>query len=217
MSVVRDEYGPTLPELLGPRLGVRVRTAWIGVAVVVAVGVAIALFLSLRPDPTRKQLIVRGPLTFNILSTPGVKKLAPRQGEVLRLRSRSGAPQSMVVRVRPLEAYSGDANALFAVMASRLTDEMRGQYEDFVWRQDGRVSINKQPGYQIEFQARIDGKTTYGKRVLLVPSSFPSPKRALDILVLAQRSNVVPHVDAVGSNGSMKTPYRSLRFGTDRP
>lgn len=217
MSVVRDEYGPTLPELLGPRLGVRVRTAWIAVAVVVAIGAAIALWLSLRPDPSRKQVIVRGPLTFNILSTPGVQKVAPQAGEVLRLESRSGAPQSMAVRVRSLPAYSGDANALFAVMSVRLADEMRAQYQDFVWRQDGRVSINKQPGYQIEFQARIDGHTTYGKRVLLVPKSFPSPKRALDVLVLAQRSNVVPHVDAVGSNGTMKTPYRSLRFGADRP
>jgi hypothetical protein len=217
MALVRDEFGPTLPELLGSRLGVRVRTVWLALAVVGAVAVAIVAWLSLRPDPSRTQVIIHKPLAFNLLYPHVVHRVPPRSGEVLRLESVRGAPQSMAVRVRHLPAYRGDASALFAVMSSRLTDEMRTQYLGFIARGDGRISINKQPGYQVVFQARINGRTTYGKRVLLVASSFPSPREALDITVLAARSPSVPNADTVGTNGAMKTPFRSLRFGTDRP
>lgn len=217
MTLVRDEFGPTLPELVGPRLGVRVRTVWLALAAVAAVAVAIVAWLSLRPDTSRTHLVIREPIAFNLLYPRAVHRVAAQRGEILRLESVRGAPQSMAVSVRPLPAYDGDASALFAVMASRLTDEMRATYSNFVSRRDGRVSINKQPGYQVEFQARIGGRTTYGKRVLLVESSFPSPREALDITVLAARSPSVPNVDTVGGNGAMKTPYRSLRFGTNRP
>jgi hypothetical protein len=94
---------------------------------------------------------------------------------------------------------------------------MSATYPGFLWRGDGRVNINQQPGYQIVFQARIGGRTTYGKRVLLVAAPDPPPHAGLDITLLAARSPAIPRADAVAANGALKTPYRSLRFGTDRP
>jgi hypothetical protein len=79
------------------------------------------------------------------------------------------------------------------------------------------VNVNKQPGYQIVFQARVGGRTTYGKRVLLVAGPDPPPTSGLDITMLSARSTAIPRADAVAANGALKTPYRSLRFGTDRP
>ena len=35
--------------------------------------------------------------------------------------------------------------------------------------------------------------------------------------MLSARSPAVPRADAVAANGALKTPYRSLRFGTERP
>ena len=35
--------------------------------------------------------------------------------------------------------------------------------------------------------------------------------------VLAQADGAGPNVDAVGSNGPLKQPYRSFRLGTERP
>ena len=43
MSVVREEFGPTLPELLGERLRVPTRTIW---RVLAAVGVLVVLALA---------------------------------------------------------------------------------------------------------------------------------------------------------------------------
>ena len=63
---------------------------------------------------------------------------------------------------------------------------MGAPYPGFLWRGDGRVNINKQPGYQIVFQARIGGRTTYGKRVLLVAAPDPPPRAGLDITMLSR-------------------------------
>jgi hypothetical protein len=217
MPVVRQEFGPTLPELLGPRLGVRTRTLWLSLAAVGALAVVAVAWLSLRPDPGRTNAVVREPVTFNLLYTDAMERVAPRAGEVLRLQTRSVPPQSMAVRALGLPRYRGDVSATFALMSARLIDEMRARYPGFVYRGDGRVSISKQPGYQIVFQARIGGRTTYGKRVLLVAAPDPPPHEALDMTLLAARSPSVPNADAVAANGALKIPFRSLHFGTDRP
>jgi hypothetical protein len=217
MPVVRQEFGPTLPELLGARLGVPTRTLWLVLAAVGAVGLVAVAWLSLRPDPGRTNPVVRDPVTFNLLYTDAMERVAPRPGEVLRLQTRSGPPQSMAVRALRLPRYRGDVSATFALMSARLIDEMRARYPGFVYRGDGRVSISKQPGYQIVFQARIGGRTTYGKRVLLVAAPDPPPHEALDMTLLAARAPSVPNADAVAANGALKIPFRSLHFGSDRP
>jgi hypothetical protein len=218
MSVVREEFGPTLPELLGPRLGVPVRRVWIGLLAALAVVGAVLLWIfAVRPPPGQTGVAVRKPITFNLVYTDAMHRVAPHAGELLRVQTRSGPPQSMAVRPLHIGPYRGDVTAALTFMSSRLIDQMRATYPGFVWRGDGRVNINKQPGYQIVFQARIDGRTTYGRRVLLVAAPDPPPHEGLDVTLLAARSASVPNSDAVAVNGPLKTPYRSLRFGSDRP
>jgi hypothetical protein len=217
MTVVREEFGPTLPELLGPRLGLRARTVWLALSVIGVVAVAIAAWLALRPDPSRTKVVVREPVTFNLLYTDAVRRVAPQAGEVLRLQSRAGPPQSVTVEPLRLAPYRGDVSAALTLLSAQLIEQMTSRYDGFAYRGDGRVSINKQPGYQIVFQARIGGHTTYGKRVLLVAKSDPPPREGLDMTYLATRSPAIPNADAVAANGALKIPYRSVRFGTDRP
>jgi hypothetical protein len=217
VSVVREEFGPTLPELLGSRLGVPVRKVWLALAALGVVALAVVLWLSLRPTPGQTAVVVRKPVTFNLVYTDALRRLAPRAGEELRLQTRSGPPQSFVAHPLSIPPYKGDVSAALTFMSVRLIDEMRAHYEGFIWRSDGRVNINKQPGYQIVFQARVNGRTTYGRRVLLVAGPDPPPRTGLDITMLAARSTAVPKADAVATNGALKTAYRSLRFGSDRP
>jgi hypothetical protein len=218
MSVVREEFGPTLPELVGERLHVPVRTVWRALA---ALGVVVALVLVwlafVRDTPGQAGVVVRQPVAFNLIHTDALQRVAPRSGEVLRLRSRAGPPQSLAVRPLRLAPYKGDVSAALTLLSARLIRQMSATYPGFLWRGDGRVNINKQPGYQIVFQARVGGHTTYGKRVLLVVAPDPPPRAGLDITMLAERSPAVPKADAVAANGALKTPFRSLRFGTDRP
>jgi hypothetical protein len=217
MSVVREEFGPTLPELLGRRLGVRPRTVWLSLAGLAVVAVTVVAWLALRPDPNRNAVVVREPVAYNLVYPDAMRRVAPRGGETLRLQSRSGPPQSFAVSTLRLAPYKGDVSAALTFLSSRLIDEMRAEYQDFVWRGDGRVNVNKQPGYQIVFQARVDGRTTYGRRILLVAAPDPPPREGVDMTILAARSPAVPNVDSVAGGGPLKIAYRSFRFGTDRP
>jgi hypothetical protein len=218
MSVVREEFGPTLPEVVGERLHVPVRTVWRALAAATVVVVLILAWLMfVRDTPGRAGVVVREPVAFNLIYTDALQRVAPRAGEVLRLRSRAGPPQSLAVRPLRLAPYKGDVSADLTLLSARVIQEMSATYPGFLWRGDGRVNINQQPGYQIVFQARIGGHTTYGKRVLLVAAPDPPPRTGLDITMLAERSPATPKADAVAASGALKTPLRSLRFGTDRP
>jgi hypothetical protein len=217
MSVVREEFGPTLPELVGRRLGVRPRNVWLALAAIGAVAAVVVAWLALRPDPNQSTVVIREPVTYNLIYPDALQRVAPRSGETLRLESRSGPPQSFVVHPLRLQPYKGDVSAAMTFLSSTLIPQMREQYTDFVWRGDGRVNINKQPGYQIIFQAHVNGHTTYGRRVLLVAKPDPPPREGVDLTILAARSPSVPNLDSVGATGALKTAYRSFRFGTDRP
>jgi hypothetical protein len=217
MSVVREEFGPTLPELVGRRLGVRPRNVWLALAAIGGVAAVVVAWLALRPDPNQSTVVIREPVTYNLIYPDALRRLPPRSGETLRLESRSGPPQSFVVHPLRLQPYKGDVSAAMTFLSSTLIPQMREQYTDFVWRGDGRVNINKQPGYQIIFQAHVDGHTTYGRRVLLVAKPDPPPREGVDLTILAARSPSVPNLDSVGATGALKTAYRSFRFGTDRP
>ena len=218
MSVVREEFGPTLPELVGARLHVQPRTVWRVLAAAGAVVVLVLVWLAfLRGTPGQAAVVVREPVAFNLIHTDALQRAAPRGGEMLLLRSRAGAAQSFAVRPLRLAPYKGDVSATLTVLSARLIRQMSATYPGFLWRGDGRVNINKQPGYQIVFQARVGGHTTYGKRVLLVAGPDPPPREGLDITMLSERSPATPKADAVAANGPLKTPLRSLRFGTQRP
>jgi hypothetical protein len=217
MSVVRPEFGPTLPELLGPRVRALPAPARVALAAA-ALGVVLLLaWLVLRPGAGRTAAVVREPVAFNLTYTDAMRRVAPRAGEQLRLETRSGAPQSLTARALRIPAYRGDVSAELTIMSSGLIERMRATIPGFVLRSEGRVNVNRQPGYQIVYQARINGRTTYGKRVLLVVGPDPPPHEGADITMFAARSAAVPNADSVAANGALKTPYRSFRFGTERP
>jgi hypothetical protein len=218
VSVVREEFGPTLPDVLGQRFGVPARTLWrVVAAAAVLVALVLAWLVFARGTPGQTGVVVREPVAFNLIHTSALHKVAPRDGEALRLQTVAGPPQSFAVRPLHLAPYKGDVSAELTLLSACLIREMGAQYQGFLWRGDGRVNINQQPGYQIIFQARVGGHTTYGKRVLLVSAPDPPPSTGLDITMLSERSPAIPRADAVAANGPLKTPYRSVRFGTQRP
>ena len=184
-----------------------------------AVVAAAAILLRDRRD-TRPHAVVRAPVAFNLLYPPPLQRVRPHGREVLRLQTPAGtaAPQSFAVTPLRLRPYRGDASAVLAVMASNLVTRMSRTVPGFVWRGDGRVNYNRQPGYEILFQASIGGRTTYGRRTLLLPGGDTPPREGVDISILAARSAAIPRVDAVAaSTGPLKTAIRSFRFGTERP
>ena len=210
--IVRPEFGPSLWALAG-------RRAPLLFGVLALLGVALVVWRLLGGGQTSlPSVVVRTPVAYNLAYSPQLRRVAPRRAETLRLASAPGtAPASYAVSTLRLPAYRGDVSAELTLLSATMIDEMRARIPGFAYRGDGRVNINQQPGYQIVYQARIGGKTVYGKRVLLVPGYDPPPRAGLDVTLEAERSGAVPSANAVGLNGALKTSLRSLRFGTQRP
>src|SRR3954454_24503778 len=97
MSVVRPEFGPTLPELLGPRVRALPRPAQLALAAIAVLVVgALALVLGRRGNDARTPGDVRATIASNLAYLPPIEKVAPRGRETLRLETPRGAadPQS---------------------------------------------------------------------------------------------------------------------------
>ncbi|MCW2982914.1 MAG: hypothetical protein JWR63_484 [Conexibacter sp.] len=216
MSAVRPEFGPTLPELLGPRIRVLPRFVRLGLAALGLLVVLLALYaLFLRGGgaQAKRAVIVRTPVAFNFVYRAPFRKEAPLAGELARVGSKD---QSFSVRELRLPAYRGDAAGFLPLYAATLEAQMARDLPGFTWRADGRANINKQQGFEIVFQfRRSDGTLTYGRRILLLPSI--TARQGADIWAIAPRSPAIVRADDVGHNGGLKTALRSFRFGTERP
>lgn len=216
---VRAELRPTLPELLGPRIR---RLGRVGRVVVVTVALLVAALLVVLASGSgddAKVLLVRGPVTFNLTHDPGrLERATPPPGASLLLRTPASDPdpEHLVVRPITLPPYEGEPAGVQPIVASGLIEQMRRADPAFILRSEGRTRINRQPGYQIQFQTRVGGSTAYGRRTLLFADE-PGVRAGADVTLLAVRSPSIPNVDAVGSNGPTKQPYRSFRLGSERP
>ena len=215
---MRPEFGPTLPELLAPRLrrlprGVQAVVAVVALAVV---AVALAVVFGRGGDQT---VVVRGPATFNLQYPSGLVRVAPRRGELLRLESPPGARYPLLYVVRPstLPPYVGDINGIVPLFSARVITAMQGANPAFVLRGEGRMRVNENAfGYSLQFQTRLGGRLTFGRRLLLYPGET-GVRRGVDVLMFARASPTVPNVDAVGGAGPLKPAMRTFRFGAKRP
>ena len=216
MSVVRPEFGPTLPELLGPRVGAWPRTVRLALAAAGALlllAVVYAVFLRGDGVKAKRAVIVRSPVAFNFVYRAPFRKQAPQAGELARVGSKD---QSFSVRELRLPAYRGDAAGFLPLYAATLQQQMARDLPGFAWRSDGRANINKQQGFEIVFQfRRSDATLMYGRRILLLPTV--TARQGADIWAVAPRSPAIVRADDVGHNGGLKTALRSFRFGTERP
>jgi hypothetical protein len=215
MSVVRPEFGPTLPELVGPRVRAlprAARLALLALAVVVVLALAWAILLRGSSAPLHA-VVVRRPLAFNFVYRAPFHQEALGAGELARVGGASG--QSLAVRELRLPAYRGDSAGFLPVYAAQLEARMERELPGFEWRYDGRANVNKIQGYEILYQYRPGGKLAYGRRILLLPTT--TARQGVEVLLTSPRLPAVQRYDAVGRNGALKTALRSFRFGTERP
>ncbi|WP_205699490.1 hypothetical protein [Conexibacter sp. SYSU D00693] len=213
MSVVRPEFGPTLPEVLAPRLRRLPRAAQLALAGLAAlVVVLVAVAYASRGDDRTVVVVRDADPAYNFVHDDALRLAGqPRDGRVA-LRGRG-----LAYRVAPLELppFRGDAAGILPIYVETLVREMEREYDGFVRRQEGRANINRQQGYELYFQFKRDGATWYGRRLLLLPD--PTQRKGADLRLEVRRTPAVPRFSAVGQNGPMKVALRSFRFGTERP
>jgi hypothetical protein len=209
MYAVRPEFGPTLPELLSGRSKAW-RYALMGGYVLAIVVVLYVLLL--RGDPSSTHVVKHGDVTFNLTYDAALKEKPPVGNERLRLEGNRG--REVTVRPLDLPRYTGQADGFLPAYAETLLPAMRAQFDGFQIRRDGRPSVNRIPGYEIFFQYKRHGNTSYGRRILLLDSYAAGSRDGVDMLLVEDRSKVVPNADAVGTAGSLKTLLHSFSFGS---
>lgn len=214
-SAVLPEHGPTLPELLRPRIGRRGLLVLLALAALVLVALVVRV---LAPEDDGIDVVHRpGPVQFNLRYTEGLERVAPQGEELLRLEARRGSlfVQSFAVSPFELRPYRGDAGGALPIEAAREIEVLRARFAEFELISDGKSRVNEVPGYQILFRARLGERRLYGRQVLL-PGRVPGTRRGVRLLLLATPAGGVSSAADVGIRGVIKRPYRTFRFGLEK-
>jgi len=218
-SVVRPEFGPTLPELLAPRWRVLSRPTRALVALVaVAVLIVVVWLAFLRPSDDHAY-VTRHPIAFNFIYADPLH-VAPAQGdELVRLEERQGSRfvQSMTVEPLRVPASSGDASAALSVLAESVKRTLGASLTRFETGNEGRIRLNEAAaGYGFAFRARLGKRRLFGRAALLAPPTSGGGQGVL-ITLLATPAAHITAASQVGADSDLKKPYHSFRFGTERP
>jgi hypothetical protein len=213
VSVVKAQYGPTLPQIVA-RLPRPARVVVVALVVLLVVG-ALAIVALTRPDET--QVIVRDGETFNLVHGPQLHRVE-QPGALLALRrERNGLfLDSYVVRDLRLAPYRGAVGGALPVYAFDYMRDLRKRYGAYQLALEGRTRINNGIGYQIVLRAKRDGRTLYVRHLLLVPDEPEGARRGVIIELESTPAAGTPNALGTGNAGPMKQALRSFRFGTSR-
>lgn len=217
MAVVASEHRPTLGDLLTPRIG---RRGVLILAVLAVLAAAGLLASALRSSSDEIVIVERsGPVPFNLAHTAGLERVAPQGDELLRLEARRDDGlfvQSFGVEPLRLPAYRGDIGGVLPVEAAREIERLRDRFAEFELVRDGKARVNDVPAYSISFRARLGERRLYGREVLL-PEPASGSREGVRLLLLSTPAGGVNDAADVGVRGVIKRPYRTFRFGTERP
>jgi hypothetical protein len=182
---VKLGYGPSLPELLESRtlrLGPRLR----GLLALVAICVVVIVGLSLANGGA--SLISRSVAGMSFsFSYSSMQREATPPGQYALLEKRSGSElvASLAVAPLPLPAYAGYVSGLAPVVMGNYVRALAARTPGFALQSEGPTSVNGIAGYNFTYTQRIDGKTYYG-RVIMVTRHQSGERRGLLISLLAQ-------------------------------
>lgn len=219
---MRPEYGPSLPEIAAPRLRVLPRAVQRLLTVIAALLLLAIVAVAVKSSGSGlNDVFVRKPIAFTLGYKGALHKATPQGDEVLRLEGPKGPGITSTFTARPLVlgTYSGDVTADMLSIASTRLAELQKADPNLVYRGEGKARINFIPAYQLAFQTRLNNRVVFGKLFFLAPvtPSTPRPHDGIELKLISGLSGAVPSVAAVGTNGVLKSPLRSFRFGTSRP
>jgi hypothetical protein len=213
VSAVKPQYGPTLVQMLAPRsLAVRAGAAAVALLLVAA---TVAVYVSTRPNETF--VLEHEPVTFNFAYGPQFRRV-PVAGATIALAHRRGGLflDSYLIRPLTLPPYRGVAGGMLPVYANGYIDRLRRGDRNFEFVGEGRTRINNGIGYEVTFRSRRDGRTLYGRHLLLVEELPDGRRHGVVIEIESTPAAGTPNADEIGNHGALKQALRSFRFGEDR-
>jgi hypothetical protein len=234
------DYGPSLKELLAPRLRASSRWQRVLLAVAAAAIVVGAVALVIRSEAAVKSYhqgvddaSARGltPIPFHFDYSRSMKLTRPA-GAYVRVERKVNGTLSGQLTVSELEIgrQSGLVSGFMPLVATRYERMAAHTYPGFRLAFEGRSRVNEVEGYQFAFTARLErpGRTArelFG-RVVMLPEPFDAndpgkpypegsiPTRGILITMLATTLDKISSPTRVGDEGILQRPFRSFRFGS---
>lgn len=211
---IKPAYGPTLGRLLSPWW--RSTSALVRALVLVLVAGAIALALGAYLTLENAHYSHGGSVPFHF-AYRSLYRVAPEPGQFVRLERHDGdgvLEDSFAVGPLTLPPYSGEQTGELPIYAAGYIAALRAHDEDFVLRGEGKTRVNTVPAYQVVYTAQVEGRTMWGRNVLLLPEK-PSVREGVTIVMLTS-----PSADAqvttpleVASAGVLLRPLKTFTFG----
>ncbi len=210
---LKPEYGPTLGRLLSPRWHAASRL--VRALVIVACIAVLALLIGAGLTLENAHYSHGGPVPFSF-SYRDLYRTAPAPGEYVQVRRPAHGPLKDSFAVGPLRlpAYTGALSGELPVYASSYIAGLRRRYTGFVLRGEGKTRVNTVPAYDIAYTAQIEGRTFYGRDVLLLPERSGA-SAGVHIVMLS-----APGADAqvnspllVGTTGVLERPLETFTIG----
>lgn len=213
MPVVKPEYGPTLPAIVG---GLP-RALRISVVALAALLITAAALLALRSRAAETHTVVRDPVTFNLAYGPLLQRVSQPETLLALRRERSGLfLDSYVVRELVLAPYRGAAGGELPIYAVSYLERLRRRYGPLELALEGRTRINNAIGYQLVLRAKRGPRTLYVRHLLLVPEAPEGARRGVIVELESTPAAGTPNAIGTGNAGPLKQAMRSFRFGTSR-
>jgi hypothetical protein len=211
---IKPAYGPTLGRLLSPwwRRSSHVVRALVSALVVGVIVLAIGAFLTLE----NAHYSHGGNVPFSF-AYRGLDRVAPEAGGFVRLEHHDSAGRlddSFAVGPLTLPPYSGALTGELPVYAVGYIRALSSRYDEFVLSGEGKTRVNTVPAYQVNYTARVDGQTMWGRNVLLLPER-PGAREGVTIAMLTTptaNADVTSPLE-VASEGVLLRPLKTLTLG----
>lgn len=203
-GVVRPEFGPSLPALLGARLRPRI-TAAVFLALVAGLGF---LLVTRGPwaDP-RVEIAHRGDPAFRIAYPDDrMRRATPQRGELERLVGRRRG-LALTITVRRYEPASPLDVAPFGALPLYGDDHigrLRASLPAFDLREERHLRVNWAPGYDIRFRY---GPGMYGRDTIV----FPGGNSRTGAVLLSLRHRIPRGRSAAAAREDLAEAHRALR------
>ncbi|MSX01917.1 MAG: hypothetical protein F2813_02025 [Actinobacteria bacterium] len=214
-SIVRPEFGPTLPELLAPRWR-RLNRFWrAAIVVACAAIVLVAAYALVGGGSGMRTLKVATPIPITIpYDGAALQQRVAVGNELFRLSTPPSAADPATLSASPITIapYRGSIEGTLPIVASRLTEQMRRVDPGLIVRGYLPVLVKQRPGYEILFQFKRAGRTRYGRRVIVFADQ-PGVREGLDILMTSARSLRIPTSEQLGRQPPLRDPYQALVQG----
>jgi hypothetical protein len=211
---IKPEYGPTLGRLLSPRW--RAASSLTRALVTAALVGLVALLIgaALKLENARFSHGGKVPFSFSYRS---LDRVAPDPGGFVKVQRRASDGRlldSFAVGPLRLPPYSGGLSAALPLYAAGYIRSLESRYRDFVLESEGKTRVNTVPAYNVEYTATVEGRTMFGRDVLLVPQR-PGARDGVVIVMLTSPtadSKVTTPLE-VASDGVLLRPLKTFTFG----